>query len=262
MPDLVPIEIDDTGGDQHSNAPIEAQNRVHLLKGGLLFDRNLDDEVEHRIACATWLDDLPQAGSQRLPRLSTNDDDLRQCHLNRLLSPIACPRSLLIGSTQSKRERLLIQIKTQTVGLAHPMPIVASIGQHPCFEHRSTLHCFIGVRETAVVEIKITCLFDQALQFNRLSSIRIGLAHIGERLLDNLAVLTCPFGFRLRLDHSLFKERDNQGELLLALRLPTKNPSRLLCLAAPLAGRSSPPLVCRHSCSCVWQTRQADPTRR
>jgi len=129
----------------------------------------------------------------------------------------------------------LIQIKTQTVGLAHPMPIVASIGQHPCFEHRSTLHFFISVRERAVVEIKITGLFDQALQFNRVSSIRIGLAHIGERLLDNLAVLACPFGFRLLLDHSLFKEWDNQGELLLALRLPTKHPSRLLCLAAPLA---------------------------
>src|SRR5215467_10862670 len=77
-------------------------------------------------------------------------------------------------------------------------------------------------------------LLDETLELDRISSIRIGLAQVGNRLLDGLAVLACPFRFRLGLDHPLFKHRDDQGKLLFSLGLPAKNPPYLLCLAAPL----------------------------
>jgi hypothetical protein len=34
MPDLIPVEIDHTGGDQHSHAPIETQDRLNFFNGG------------------------------------------------------------------------------------------------------------------------------------------------------------------------------------------------------------------------------------
>ena len=58
-PDLVAIQIDHTGCDQHSHSPIEPKHRLNLLKGGRTLHRNLDDEIKHGVASAISLDDLP-----------------------------------------------------------------------------------------------------------------------------------------------------------------------------------------------------------
>src|SRR5260370_2290995 len=53
-------------------------------------------------------------------------------------------------------------------------------------------------------------------------------------MVNGLAVFPCAFGVSFRLDHSGREERKNQGKLLFALGLPTKNSPSLLGLAAPL----------------------------
>src|SRR5204862_7280188 len=45
---------------------------------------------------------------------------------------------------------------------------------------------------------------------------------------------SCPPGVRFWLNHSLLKQREDERELLLALRLPAKDAACLFCYAAPL----------------------------
>jgi hypothetical protein len=59
MPDLMAIQINDTGPDQHSHAPIEAEQRLDVLKGDRTLHRNLDNKIKHGVASPISLDDLP-----------------------------------------------------------------------------------------------------------------------------------------------------------------------------------------------------------
>src|SRR5262249_25993623 len=119
MPNLVPIEINDAGSDEYANAPIEAKDRLDVLKRRWVFYRNLDNEIENRVAWAIGLDNLPQTGSQRTPGFGAFDDQIGQPHLDRLLPPGARPLSLFVRSSQGQGHGFLIQIVAHAVGLAH-----------------------------------------------------------------------------------------------------------------------------------------------
>src|SRR5437660_3236519 len=160
--DLVAVEIDHTSRDQDSDAPIEAEHCLALLKGGRLVHRNLDDKIQHCVANAIGLDDFPQRGSERMPGFRSLNHEVRQLHLNSLLAPMPCPCSLHVGSAQGQRETLLIEIIAHAVGLAHLWPVISRIEQDACFEDRNGLHFFVGVRETTVLQVKSARLLDQA----------------------------------------------------------------------------------------------------
>src|SRR5437588_11387364 len=93
MADLMAIQIDHAGGDEHADSPIEAKHGLDLLKGGELFDRNLDYEIEHRVARTIRRERFPQAGSQGFSGPGTFDHQIRQSHLDRFFAPMACPCS-------------------------------------------------------------------------------------------------------------------------------------------------------------------------
>src|SRR5260370_32835939 len=234
-PHLIAVEIDAACRDQHSDSPIEAKNRAHLLESRLLLNRNLDDEIEHGVARAIWLDDFSQVGSLHLSRLGAGDDDLRKCHLNGVLAPVACPFPCLVGGSQGERERFCVQIKAEAIGLAFGGTVVACVRQDACFEDGDALHLFVGVRETAVGEVEGTGLLDEDFEVNPIAPIGCRIPQLLQRLSNGFPVFAPALVFTFRDDHALFKQGKDQDKLLFALSLAAKNAACLLSLTTPLA---------------------------
>ncbi len=96
------------------------------------------------------------------------------------------------------------------------------------------MHVFIGVRKAAVFEVEIARLLDQALQFHSTAPIAVLFAQVGQGGFDRFAVFARGCVLRLRQDHALLKQRQDQGKLLFARGLLTQDAPCLLSFAAPL----------------------------
>ncbi len=97
--------------------------------------------------------------------------------------------------------------------------IVPCVGQDAHLEHGDRLHFLVGGGKTAIFEVKIARLLDEALQFYGTAPIAVLFAQGGQGGFDRFAVLACRFFLRLRLDHARFEQRQNEGKLLFALGL-------------------------------------------
>jgi len=141
-------------------------------------------------------------------------------------------QSDLVRETQHSSSVLPDQCATDTPGLL--AAIVSCVGQDAALLHGKRLHCFIGVGKAPVCEVEIARLFNEALQFHSTAPIAVLFAQAGQGSFDRFAVLSCRLLLDLGQDHALLKQRQNEGKLLLPLRLTSQDAASLLGLAAPL----------------------------
>src|SRR6266446_2608723 len=201
---------------------------------GALGDGNLDDAIEHGVARAIRFGDLTQGGGEDRPLLQTCYDRIGQRQSQLWLGPGCRPAPRLIWGAKRKEAVSSLQINAEPMDLALLASVISHVGQDAHFEHGNRLHFFVGGGKTAVFEVKIACLFDQALQFDRAPSIGGLFAQGGQGGFDRFAVFARGFILRFRQEHALLKQRQNAGKLLLALCLTPEDTTRLLGFTAPL----------------------------
>ena len=83
-------------------------------------------------------------------------------------------------------------------------------------------------------EVEVASLFDQALQFHRTAPIALLFTERGDGLLNRFPVLPGRFFLGFRQDHTLLKQRQDEGKVFFASGLPTQDAPCLLGFAAPL----------------------------
>src|SRR5260370_37137568 len=132
------------------------------------------------------------------------------------------PLTGLIRGTNRTIAAASLRIDAQPIRLAMLAAIVPCVGQDAHLEHGDGLHFLVGVGKTAMFEVEIAGLLDEALQFHRTAPIAVLFPQGGQSGLDRSAVLACWFLLRLRLDHARFEKGKQRANCFLRSAFPRK----------------------------------------
>ena len=112
--------------------------------------------------------------------------------------------------------------------------IISRVRQDAHFEHGHSLHVLVGVGKTAMREVVIAGLLDEALQVHLTAPIAVLVSQAGQRGFDRWAVLACWFVLRFGVEHALLEQWQHEGKALFALGLSPQDAPGLLGFTAPL----------------------------
>src|SRR5436305_2565888 len=130
------------------DSPIYPQHALDVLPGGQVRFLHLDDEVQHRETLPIGSLLFAQGGSHQFPVREARADSVWQSNEGIHFAPV--PDSCLVGIAETEPRYTLLQIKSQSIGLAFCAAVVACIRQHADFQQWKWLELFISGRKAIV----------------------------------------------------------------------------------------------------------------
>src|SRR5438874_13626172 len=114
------------------DSPICPQHALDVLPGGQIRFLHLDDEVQHRDPRAIRSLLFAQGGSHQFPVREALADSVWQSNEGVHFAPV--PDSCRVWRAEPEPRHPLLEIKSQSIGLAFCAAIVAGIRQHADFQ--------------------------------------------------------------------------------------------------------------------------------